>query len=338
MTETTNHRDRADWRAIDSPTDKTLLGVVETVRGPYAVGEDGVVLARDETGWTTVIGAGPATNRNRLTCVAVTPDRERCWFAGDSGALGMYDTTSGRKYDYTAPMEKTSTWEAIAVAGTPDDERLCVANGSGELLPIGFDDRGCPQYGAVTEPGGGSTITALAADASACYAADTSGGVFATADEEWVQIGIDCAQVNFHGVCAMDGSLLVGGGDGMLYRYDRACGNWTPISVGEAAVHAVATDEHAAGNDDGVRAVAVGESGAIIERTPDRGWHGVDSPTDADLWGIALGATGVAVGEDGTIIERGTRHMYERTTHRRSENDDARSNSGRPPVSEATDE
>jgi len=304
MTETTNHRDRAEWQAIDSPTGKTLLGVVETVRGPYVVGEDGVVLTRDEAGWTTVIEAGPAIKRNRLTCVAVTPDRERCWFAGDSGALGMYDTISGRKYDYTAPMEKTSTWEAIAVAGTPDDERLCVANGSGEVLPIGFDDRGCPQYGAVTKPGGGSTIAALAADATACYAADTSGGVFATTDEEWTQIGIDCAQVNFLALCARDESLLVGGGDGTLYRYDPACGNWTPLSVGETAVHAVASDEHAASHDSRTRAIAVGENVMIVERTPDRGWHGIDSPAESDLWGVVLGTTDIAVGEDGTLIER----------------------------------
>ncbi|WP_228842417.1 beta propeller repeat protein [Halococcus agarilyticus] len=291
---------RDEWRAIDSPTDKTLFGVVHTTHGPYAVGEDGVVLAREETGWTTVIGSGPATDRNRLTCVAATPDRERCWFAGDSGALGLYDTRTGRKYDYTAPMEKTSTWEAIAVAGTPRDERLCVANGSGEVLPIGFDEHGCPRYGAVVEPGGGSTIAALAADATACYAADTSASVFETGDEEWSEIGIDCAQVDFFGLCLAGDSLLVGGDDGTIYRYDRACGNWTPLSVGEAAIHALAIDGDAAGT----RAAAVGEGGAIVERTPDRGWHGVDSPTDADLWGVALGSTGVAVGEDGTIIER----------------------------------
>lgn len=34
-------------------------------------------------------------------------------------------------------------------------------------------------------------------------------------------------------MCVAGESFLVGGGDGTVYRYDRTCGNWTPLSVGE---------------------------------------------------------------------------------------------------------
>jgi hypothetical protein len=298
MTDTTT---RNGWQRIESPTDETLLGVAGTTHGPYAVGEGGIVLARDENGWTTVIESGPATKENRLTCVAVTPDGERLWFAGDSGALGMYDTQTGRKYDYTAPKEKTSTWEAIAVAGTPENERLCVANGSGEVLPVEFDGHGCPQYGEVTKPGDGSTISSLAADADSCYASDTNGNVFETGDEEWGRVGIENAQVNFNGVSTAGESLLVAGGDGTIYRYDRPCENWTPLTAGEATIHALA---HTDAPDGSGRVVAVGASGAIHERTPGRGWHRLDAPVEDALRDVVLGETDVAVGASGTIIER----------------------------------
>lgn len=290
--------DRGEWRAVESPTDRTLLAVTETAAGPVAVGEGGLVLARDESGWHPLVEAGPATRGNRLTCVAATADRNRVWFAGDSGALGRYDTEAGRKEDFSAPMGKTSTWEALAVAGT-DTERLSVANGSGEVLPIECDAHGCPSYGDVTKPAGGSTIAALAADGSSLYAADTSGTVLERVDGSWHRIGIENAEVNFFDLSAAGGSLLVAGGDGRLYRYDRPCRNWTPVAVGEATVHGLARP---AGSDDG--AVAVGAGGTIHERTPDRGWCRLDSPVEADLLAVACGTTDVAVGADGTIIER----------------------------------
>jgi hypothetical protein len=301
MSETTT--DENGWRTTESPREETLLDVVGTRDGPYVVGEGGVVLTRDE-GWTTVLGAGPATKHNRLTCAAVTEDRNRVWFAGDSGALGVYDTQAQRKYDYTAPNGKTSTWEAIGVAGTADDEYICVANGSGEVLPFGFDDSGCPQYGEVFKPGEGSTIAALAAGTNTCYAADTSGNILAGTDGDWRRLGIENAQVNFFDVCLAGESLLVAGGDGRLYRYDRACENWTPLKAGEEAVHALACAGSGESDSNGERAVAVGASGHIHEQTTGRGWHRIDSPVEGDLWGIALGETDVAVGASGTIIER----------------------------------
>ena len=290
------------WTEAESPTSNTLFDVVSTTDGPYAVGGEGVVLARGDGNWTAVIEAGPAVKSEELTCAAVTADRKRVWFAGSSGALGMYDVEAGRKYDYTAPEEKTSTWEAMTIAGEGDDARLYVANGSGEVLPVTFDGESCPRYGEVTKPGSGSTITGLESDTERCYAADTSGNVFERTDGEWTRIGIDNAQTNFSDVCATAGWLLVAAGDGKAYRYDHACENWTPVKVGEKSLHAIATT--GGQRKSSARTVAVGESGRLYEHRQRDGWVRVSSSLDDSIWGVTLGEVAVAVGNGGTIIER----------------------------------
>ncbi|KZN26430.1 hypothetical protein A4G99_20450 [Haladaptatus sp. R4] len=134
---------KAEWRSVESPTDKTLIGVTTTTEGPFAVGTGGNVLTKRDGEWRFAIRDGPATRENTLTCVDVTDDGTRIWFAGSSGALGCYDATEGKKYDYSAPKEKTSTWEAIAVSGNAGSELIRVANGSGEVLPVTVGEHGC---------------------------------------------------------------------------------------------------------------------------------------------------------------------------------------------------
>ena len=283
------------WTEAQSPTSKALHGVVQTANGPYAVGNDGNVLTRNEGNWEFAIEAGPATKRNALTTVDATADGKRIWFAGSSGSLGCYDLRTGEKYDYSAPEGKTSTWEAIAVAGPAGDETLRIANGSGEVLPVTTDDDGCPQWGGVTKPGGGSTITALDYG-DACYAVDTSGNVFTEAGDGWERIGIRNAQVNFFDVSATEDTVLVAGGGGLVYRYDRRCENWTPIQAGTGALHSVAHTREAT--------VAASASGHIFERRADDGWVQIASPVENDLLSIALGKRSVAVGAGGTIVEQ----------------------------------
>lgn len=300
----------AEWRTAEPPTDKALYGVTATTAGPFAVGTDGLVLRRGRDGWQSVIESGPATRKNQLTAVDATDDGERIWFCGSSGALGAYDVGPAMKYDYSAPNEKTSTWEAIAVAGARNTERLRVANGSGEVLSVSIGDQGCPTWGTVVKPGSGSTIAALDFDGERCYAVDTSGNVFEQADEtddDWNDIGIENAQVNFADVLVTENHVLVAGGGGRVYRYDRPCESWTPIDAGEGALYAL--------DDDGARTVTVGAGGGVYERLPRAGWCASDSPVEEDLRSITLGATGstdrrtgvdVAVGENGTIVERST--------------------------------
>lgn len=285
-----------EWSIVETPTSKSLHDVVQTVEGPYVVGAEGNVFRRNEGSWDLRIDSGPATKHNTLTAIDVTSDGKRVWFAGSSGALGMYDIETGQKYDYSAPEERTSTWEAIAVTDADDDERLRVANGSGEVFPITIDENGCPQYGDAVKPGSGSTIPALDFGGGTPYAIDTSGNVFVEAEEDWEDIGIQNAQVNFFDLYADEETLLVAGGDGRIYRYDRPCENWTPVSAGSVALHGIdqSTDE----------TIAVGAEGRIYHRVPSAGWEPISSPTEADLRAVALGEVDVAIGAGGIVLER----------------------------------
>ncbi|SFS00617.1 hypothetical protein SAMN05216559_2384 [Halomicrobium zhouii] len=286
------------WRVVDTDVEKTMYDVTRTANGVYAVGDSGTVASRGAGGeWTVAIPSGPAVKRNTLTGVDVTDDGERIWFAGGSGAIGMYDTTTGRKYDYSAPMEMTSTWEAIGIAGERGDERLFLANGSGEVLEATVDDDGCPAFGDPVKPGSGSTIPALTVRDDVTYAVDTSGNVFERRDGEWATVGIENAQINFTDVdVGPDGSVLVTGGGGIVYRYDATCGNWTPVAVGTVVLRGIDRCEG--------RLAVVGDGGHAYERRPREGWTGVETGVEATLHGIALGETDVAVGEGGVIVER----------------------------------
>ncbi len=286
------------WTTVETDVEKTLNGVVRTVNGVYAVGSGGTVARRAADGsWSVVVPGGPAAKRNALTCVDVTDDRERIWFAGSSGALGMYDTTTGRKFDYTAPMEMTSTWEAVGIAGERGDERLFVANGSGEVVAGSVDENDCLSVEEPVKPGSGSTIAALDVRDDVVHAVDTSGNVFALRDGEWTDVGIENAQINFTDVDAgPDGRVLVTGGGGIVYRYDPPCGNWTPLAVGTVVLRAI--------DRRGDRLVVVGDGGHAYERDPQEGWTTVETATEATLHDVALGPTDVAVGEGGAIVER----------------------------------
>jgi hypothetical protein len=295
-------RDAAAWTTVEVPTDKSLYGVVRTARGALAVGEEGLVLLRGDDGWTVVVADGPAAEYNPLTDVAVSADRERVWFCGGSGALGCYDVVDSRKYDFSAHEEKTSTWEAIAITGERGDERLRVANGSGEVLAASVGAQLCPTVESLTEPGCGSTITSLAFDGGTCFAVDTSGAVTEETGDGWTEIGIDDAEVNFSAVCAAGADVYVAGDDGLVYRYDRPCRNWTPTRIAPNALCDVARD--------GDRLVAVGNGGTVRERRPGQGWTeasgptGSERPTETILNGVALVEVDTAVGAEGTVIER----------------------------------
>lgn len=291
----------SDWVEASTPTGKSIFDVVQTVNGPYAVGSSGNILARSGGWWELVVDSGPSTKENSLYSVDVTDDGKYIWFAGGSGALGYFDVTTGRKYDHTAPMEKTSTWEGIGVAGVADEESIYVANGSGEVLDGHRDDDACMQWDEVVKPGGGSTIPEVdfqAANTSRGYAVDTSQQVYRTTDggDTWSTVGVEDAQVAFYDVLSYDDTVLVAGGSGRVYRRDCDCNLWTPVDVGAKTVHALSRD--------GDTVLGAGGSGRVYERTAD-GWDVTDAPVGADLLGVAYGDdVDVAVGSSGTILER----------------------------------
>ncbi|WP_222919608.1 hypothetical protein [Natrinema sp. SYSU A 869] len=292
--------DEPEWQSVETPFSIDLFEVVDTVAGPYAIGDDGVIVANRGDGWEVIIDDGPNVRDNRLRGLDVTDDGGRIWFAGSSGAIGCYDIETRRKFDYSYPKEMTSTWEGIAVSGETGDEKLLVANGSGEILPVtlhGFD----VNWGVTSKPNEkGSKVAGLAASPNGYgYAVDTSGNAFKTTEDDgWEDIGIVNAQVKFYDIWAgEDERVYVAAGDGRLYRYDDSYQDWTPIGVGEKSLYAF--DKY----DD--QLVALGDGGALFQRI-DGGerWEKQHTPTDSDLNDIALGDPDVAVGKSGLIIKR----------------------------------
>lgn len=307
----------SEWTEIDSPVSKTLNDVVYTADGPYAVGEGGYVLGRTNGEWQVEVESGPSASNNPLTGVDVTDDGERIYFCGGSGALGAYDVLEGKKFDYSAPEEKTSTWEDIAVSGQVGSERVIAANGSGETFDAvrtetGDDDDGerCLQWGEVTKPAGGSTIpgiTFASDDPELAYAIDTSQQAVQSTDhnDTWKNIGVNNAEVAFADVVGTTDVMYVAGGGGTIYRRDCGCNNWTPIDAGENGLQAI--DRQAEGDDESVMAAANG--GSVYERTSE-GWVEMDTPVSSDLQGVAYSSgesdqsVDVAVGTSGTVVER----------------------------------
>jgi|AntDeeMetageno50_2_1112565.scaffolds.fasta_scaffold00763_1 hypothetical protein len=286
------------WNAVESPTDESLTGVVATHDGAYAVGENGVVLARGADSWESVLEDGPSANGETLRGVDATDDGQAVWFAGDGGALGHYDIEEGRLTDHSAPKDQTSTWTAVAVVGPAGEERVHLANGSGEVLR-GTYDGGDVDWGEIHKPDSGSSITDLAFD-DVGYVCDSSQGVYATTDdgEHYETIGIEDANTDFGSLAATDAELVVAGGDGTVFRYDGSV--WTTLRAGETALRAIDLTNEAG--------LAAGDAGGVFERA-DGGWTTIETPTDADLLGVVVGTEkddrpAVAVGTDGTIVER----------------------------------
>ncbi|PSP73493.1 hypothetical protein BRC80_01710 [Halobacteriales archaeon QH_9_66_26] len=287
------------WDAVECPTDEPLTGVVATHAGAYAVGEGGVVLAREADAWEPVLEHGPNADGESLRGIDATDDGRVVWFTGDGGAIGRYDVEEGRLTDHSAPEERTSTWTAVAVVGRAGGEHVHLANGSGELLR-GTYDGGDVDWGEIHKPGSGSSITDLAFDDAVGYVCDSSQGVYATTDdgERYETIGIEDANTDFAALAATDAELVVAGGDGTVFRYDGSV--WTTLRASETALRAIDLT-----NETGL---AAGDAGTVFERA-DGGWEPVETPVDADLQGVLVGATerarpDIAVGTDGTIVER----------------------------------
>ncbi|WP_049998317.1 WD40/YVTN/BNR-like repeat-containing protein [Halococcus sediminicola] len=282
------------WDEADTPTEEPLLDVVSTGNGAYAVGENGVVLARGSGMWKIALEDGPTANANTLRGVDATDDGEAIWFAGDSGVLGRY--TDGKLTDHSAPRDQTSTWEDVAVTGDSGDERVHLVNGSGELLRGTYED-GTVSWDEIEKPGSGSSISSIAfVDGDRGHLCDTNQSVYETTNggESYEEIGIEDANAAFTDVAASDSMVVVTADDGSLFRYDGAV--WTRLQPSDGALAALALVDGAG--------FAAGGGGAVYERT-DGGWKAVDAPTDADLRGIAIGSEAVvAVGSGGTAVER----------------------------------
>ena len=298
----------ADWEEAETPTGATITGVVPPREGPYAVGEGGLVLARRIDGWETILETGPTTAENESNDAAVTDDGRHVWFCGGSGVVAQYDALRNRLTDYTGPTsedadegdEKTTTWTALDAVGTAGEERVVLANGSGEALPGEYVGDGV-EWGQVVKPGGGSSAGGAALFGSeTAYASDTTSKVYRSDDAggSWETIGIDGASVDLTDVDAANADdVNAAGGDGSIFRYNGAV--WMKLAVGGDALRGIARRLD--------RGLAAGGSGAAFTRTL-YGWEEDETPVEADLHDVVTDDTlDVAVGDSGTIVERGRR-------------------------------
>ncbi|GAB7095585.1 hypothetical protein JCM30237_27390 [Halolamina litorea] len=292
-----------EWRTVETEFNINLFGTVQTVEGPYAVGEGGHLVADRGDGWEVIFDDGPSTRQNQLRAMDVTDDGKRVWMVGSSGAMACYDVEERKKFDYSYPNEMTSTWEAIAVCGDRGNEKVLAANGSGEVLPFiisGYDVNWEP----MSKPAGkGSNVAALAATPDGVgFAVDTSGNAFKTTPEGWEDIGVVNAQVKFYDVYAGENEeVYIAAGDGRVYRYDDSYNDWTPIGVtDETSMRSIDVYEQ-----DGERQMVVlGNNGSVFQRDDGDRWEEIPSPTSAALFDLSLGSPDIAVGKAGTVIER----------------------------------
>ncbi|MDS0260585.1 hypothetical protein NDI56_14355 [Haloarcula sp. S1CR25-12] len=283
------------WVEASVPGSGALYDVAMTDAGPHAVGEAGRIVARTDAEWRGVVADGPNGNQTTLTAVDVTDDARRLWAAGSSGALVQYDTASGSLVDFSAPLGKTSSWEAVAVTGRTGSERVHLVNGSGELLSgrVGPDS---VQWGQVSKPTGGESATALDFAGGTGFLTDTGGGIYRTTGDDWTAVGPGLDDT-VHDLSATERGLATVVTDGGTVRLFTGY-NWLDLASTESALHAVDSWE--------AHGVAAGVDGVVYELDRN-GWEQQDSPTSATIHGVTLGRdtySDVAVGANNTVMER----------------------------------
>ncbi|MFC5971011.1 hypothetical protein ACFPYI_06655 [Halomarina salina] len=288
----TGSEPRRGWVTVDSPTGAALHDVVMTEEGPVAVGGGGTVVHRaDGEEWSTVDDDGPADAANGLSAVAATDDGQHVWFVGSSGAVGRLNLADGDVRDYSAPGGKTSTWEAVTVIGPAREERVFVANGSGELLVAALNGREATWEGPRKPTGGNNAIALDDADGVVFLASQNA--VARRANGQWNRV--DAPGASITDVAAVSGSVFDAVTDsGGISSYNGH--NWLRAADAEKSLAAV--------DRVGGRGLAVGDG--VVRILTNGRWRDDDGP-DASLHGVALGTArfaDVAVGTEGTIAER----------------------------------
>ncbi|MFC6973861.1 hypothetical protein ACFQL1_02955 [Halomicroarcula sp. GCM10025709] len=280
------------WDTIETPLDGTLYDVVRTADGPYAVGAAGTILERTANGWETVVQGGPTGNGNTLYGAGTTYFGERLWVVGSSGAIGEYNVRTGNFNDYSAPNDVTNNFNDVAVTGMADYANVYVAGDSGKIYSS-FDNGATGTWDSVT-PGSGSAINAIDFHGSRSgHAVDGNKTVFTTDDgSTYDQLGIENANVNFHGVDS-DGAddVTVSGGGGVVYTWNGS--EWRTADTGDATLRDIETE--------GDAGLTVGGGGKVYRY--DGQWVQESTPTGQNLKSVVRGSTDIAVGAAGAVIE-----------------------------------
>lgn len=291
--------DGGTWSAAESPVSRTLRGVTGSATGPVAVGDGGVVVSHDRSGWRVRLADGPGGTGTSLRCADATDDGERVWVAGAAGTLWSFEPSTDIVRNRSRPRGIGATFRALAVTGARGEERVLAADSSGRAL-AGSVRNGRVDWSRPTRPAGRSVVRALCvAPDGVGYAVDGAGIVYRTTERDrWERVGPAATTRRLHAVGASDRRVLVGGDDGLLA--ERRNDGWDARSLdgGAGAVRGV---DVSAGE-----AVAVGDGGTIHHSTAPGEWATADWLGTVTLWDAHLGPTTIAVGTRGTILERGT--------------------------------
>ncbi len=282
------------WTAATVPTTRPLRDAAVTGETSYAVGDGGVVLVDDGSGWSVALADGPGASGNDLGAASATT--AAVWVAGAGGALGRVDAGTGRHVDHSAPADNTTNIVAIATADIDDSETVLVADGGGRVRRGVYRD-GDLAWDAPVTPAGGSSVAGVTLGGDGVgYVCDTAGTIVETTDggRTFAGVGFDGIEGTLTDVAAT-ATPAVSSDDGVVARYDG--GTWTPERLGDAALTGLA----ASGN----RWLACAADGAVFEWTDGSDQERTTTPAGGSLHGTGLGAhRAVAVGDAGTVVER----------------------------------
>ena len=297
------------WARVSSPTGKTIHAVEHTSEGLYACANGGEILARRSGKWKREVKKGPTGNSRSLLAADTTSDEARFWVVGASGAIGEYRPDWKNFYDHSNPLDISSTFTSISVAGPAEDEQLRIGKGSGEVLVGSRNDGGGFDW-SLSETGAGTTVESIDFSLSAQdgFAATAGGEVYRTRDgcQSWRQVGVPNAETGYTAMLVVPGQpnrVYVGGGGGRIQRLDCDCNRWTPTEADTKRVYALAA------NSENGRLLGAGASGRYYEM-PEVGrmWDAYETPTSNSLFGASpadsSGGVDVLVGGSGTILER----------------------------------
>lgn len=296
MWEFSGTRRSEPWSAVDVPASASFHNVTNTANGPVAVGNTGTVIGRGADGaWGVLVPDGPSATGEALFAVATTDDGGRIWFVGANGALGSYEVRSGRRRDHSEPGGVTAALSDLAVAGPRGSEKLLVADDNGAVYTAEVSGSSL-DWDRKYRPAGDTALSGLAAAPDGVgYAVDSNATAWkTTAEEGWAAVGIDAAENSFHAVAAGPNAVLVGGGNGRLFRSSHGEESWTPFSLGSFTVKTIDVTAE--------RAIAAGTNGTLVTRVRDwraDGWGGSKTVN-----GAMLGSVDVAVCNDGVVLER----------------------------------
>ncbi len=285
------------WEAVRTPFDADLEAAVHAADGPYAAGEEGILVAGGPNDWEPVIERDALEADGDLRAVDATRDGERVWFAGDNGVLGMFDVETGAAvgYDYTGTA--SSTWCELAVTGAAGDERALLANEAGAVVSFELDGEELA-FSEPTRASESPVVALTTTETGVGYAVDADGAVHTATATGWEALGNIDAEGDPTDVAATPDRLLVAATDGCLYEQEHGT-EWRPTVIADEEILAVETGDR--------ETVAVVPESTIYTREDrESEWEHSTVDTGDRLTALALGTVDVAVGENGAVARRFT--------------------------------